>query len=358
MYTVILSFITAFVVTYVAIPSIIHIARVKKLTDEPGSRRSHSHSTPSLGGIGIFAAVIFSVVMWTPFRVFGDLQYILCSMIILFLVGAKDDILPMNPRKKFLSQLIAAGILVLLADVQIPSFFGAFGLDDIPLWFNYIISIFTILVIINAFNLIDGIDTLSSSITILICAFFGSWFLAIGRIELAILAFTMVGSLVAFLKFNWTPARIFMGDTGSMLCGMVVATLAIEFIKIHALDVNLGVYRFHSVPAVTIGILVIPLFDTLRVFIMRALKGRSPFYPDRSHIHHLLIDAGLSHVKASMFLVFINIFFIVLVYFLQDIGTLNLTFVLLAIAVIGTLILEKIVKGKRVKVQEMEKSKL
>jgi len=132
--------------------------------DEPDDRRSHNVSTPSLGGIGIFAGTLFSIILWTPFNYFGDLQYILCAFIIIFLIGAKDDIDPISPSKKFLGELFAAGILVFRANVRLTSLYGFFGIYEIPELASILLSIFTIIVIINAFNLIDGINGLSGSL--------------------------------------------------------------------------------------------------------------------------------------------------------------------------------------------------
>lgn len=205
MYNIILAYITAFLLTFMAIPSIISVAIKKHLMDEPGERRAHSVSTPSLGGIGIFAGTIFSIILWTPFVHFGDLQYILCSFIIIFLIGAKDDIDPISPMKKFGGQILAACIIVFLAKVKLSSLYGIFGFTEIPEWFSILLSIFTIIVIINAFNLIDGINGLSGSIGTLISVTLGTWFFLVDRIELAIVAFSLAGSTVAFLKFNTTP---------------------------------------------------------------------------------------------------------------------------------------------------------
>ena len=175
MFDVILSFVTAFTLTYFAIPSIIHIARVKNLCDEPDERRSHTVTTPSLGGIGIFAGLIFSVILWTPFEVFGNLQYILCSFLLIFLMGAKDDIIPISPYKKLLGEVLAASILVFKSNIRLTSMYGILGFQEMPYWFSVLVTIFTILVIINAFNLIDGINGLAGSISIVIAATIGGW---------------------------------------------------------------------------------------------------------------------------------------------------------------------------------------
>ncbi len=346
MYSVILSFITAFLLTLVAIPSIISVAHKKKLFDEPGDRRSHTVSTPSLGGIGIFAGVIFSIILWTPFDVFGDLQYILCSFIIIFLIGAKDDIDPISPRVKLLGQVLAAFILVFKANVKLTSLYGILGIYQISDPFSMLLSMFTILVIINAFNLIDGINGLSASISALTSITLGYWFLMVDSVELAIVAFALAGSVIAFLKFNITPAKIFMGDTGSLLCGLVASILAIKFIELHKELPSDSIYAFKAAPAVAFGIMILPLYDTLRVFVMRSIKGKSPLDPDRSHIHHLLIDAGLSHMQATYVLIFVNLLFIFIVVSFQGIGNLNLLILILLIATLLTAMLYLIVRNK------------
>jgi len=346
MYSIILAFITAFLLTYLAIPSIISIAKKKNLYDEPGLRKSHNVSTPSLGGIGIFAGTIFSIILWTPFNFFGDLQYILCAFIIIFLIGAKDDIDPISPTKKFIGELFAAGILVFKANVRLTSLYGIFGIYEIPAWASVILSMFTILVIINSFNLIDGINGLSASIGSLISITFGIWFLMIDRIEIAIVAFATAGSTIAFLKYNVTPARIFMGDTGSLLLGTVCSILAILFIELHNVVID-SPYAFKAAPSVAFGILILPLFDTLRVFLTRIGQGRSPFQADRQHIHHLLVDAGLTHMQATSMLVFISLFFIFIVVKLQNIGTLNLLLLILSIATLLSIFLMFIVRHKK-----------
>jgi UDP-GlcNAc:undecaprenyl-phosphate/decaprenyl-phosphate GlcNAc-1-phosphate transferase len=346
MIVIILAFITSFALTYIAIPSIIHLAEKKNLVDEPGDRRSHSVRTPSLGGIGIFAGMIFSIIMWTPFNYFGDLQYILCAFIIIFLIGARDDIDPISPYKKLLGEILAATILVFKANVKLTSLYGIFGIYDLPVAVSILLSIFTIIVIINAFNLIDGINGLSGSVALLIAVVLGTWFFKIQRLEIAILAFALSGSIVAFLNFNVTPARIFMGDTGSLLLGLVCSILAILFIELHK-DLPNSPFKFESAPSLVVATLILPLFDTLRVFTLRILDKKSPFFPDRRHIHHLLIDSGLPHMKATGVLIIVNILFILLAVSLQKVGNLYLLIIIFIVAMGMTYLLEKYSKSKQ-----------
>lgn len=346
MYDIILAFITSFALTYLAMPSIIDIAVKKNLMDEPGLRSSHKVKTPSLGGIGIFAGTVFSISLWTPFQYFGDLQYILCAFIIIFLIGAKDDIIPISPMKKFWGQIFAACILVFRANVKLTSLYGFFGIYELPELVSVVLSVFTILVIINSFNLIDGINGLSASIGILITTVLGGWFLLVGGIELAIVSFALCGALVAFLRFNVTPAKIFMGDTGALFLGLVCAILAIEFIELHN-QITDSPYTFKSAPSVAIGILILPLFDTLRVFTLRLVEGKSPFHPDRKHIHHILIDLGFTHMQATGVLLLVSIFFIVLSYIFRDIGNLKLLTIILIIATVLSIYIGALAEKKK-----------
>lgn len=326
---IILSFLTAFTLTYFAIPPIIRIAKQKHLFDVPGERSSHTVKTPALGGIGIFAGAIFSIVLWTPFEQFGNLQYILCGFIILFLIGVKDDLSPMSPRHKMIGQILAAAILVIKSDIHLSGFYGLFGLhDELHELFYLFFSMFTILVIINAFNLIDGINGLAGSVGALISGVLGCWFFWAGKMELAIVAFTMVGSIIAFLKYNYTPAKIFMGDTGSLIVGMGCAVLILEFMHMNYSMSDTDPRKFYDVPAVAVGIMIIPLFDTIRVFTTRIYRGHSPFKPDRRHIHHLLIDYGFTHMQATGTLVAVNILYILFVFSFHNVISLHLMMLL------------------------------
>ena len=331
MYNIILGYITAFTLTFFAIPSIIKIAKAKHLYDEPGERRVHKENTPSLGGIAIFAGLIFSIVLWTPFKEFSALQYIICAFLIIFLIGAKDDIIPLDPSKKLIGQLMAAMILIFKSDIRLTSFYGMFGIYEISDWLSIVLTIFTFIVIMNSLNLIDGINGLAGSISLIVCLVFGTWFFLIDRIELAIVAYATAGAVTAFLRYNLATAQIFMGDTGSLLLGLVGAILAIEFIEAN-LTLEQQPYAIHAAPAVAFGVLIIPLFDTLRVFTTRMLRGRSPFRADRNHIHHLLLDMGFSHSSATACLAIVNILMVVLVFELGYWPTLHLFLLILGIA--------------------------
>ena len=350
-YSSVLAFVTAFAITYYVMPSVIKIARLKGLTDEPGERRSHTQSTPSLGGVGIFSGVLFSIIAWTPHMYFAGLQYVLCACVVVFLIGAKDDILPSRPWTKMLGQLFAAAILVIAAGVQIPSLFGIGGIHALPYWVSVGLTIFTIIVIVNAFNLIDGVNGLTGTITIVSALALGSWFYLVGHPEYTLLAAALIGSTFAFLKYNWTPARIFMGDTGSLLLGLLMSVLTIRFLQFHIEMLEAGQtdnpYFFPAAPAAAIGFLIVPLFDTFRVFVTRASRGRSPFSADRGHIHHLLTDVGCSHGQTALLLGGVTVAFIALVVSLQWLGNLALVALVALLAILGTASLQLQLKRRK-----------
>ncbi len=353
MYEILLSFITAFIPSYFIIPAVVKVAHAKHLMDEPGERRSHTVKTPSLGGVAIFAGFVFSVIFWTPFNIFGELQYTLCAFIIIFLFGVKDDILPMTAYTKLMGELMAAGIVTLKSGVRITNVHGFFGFTTIPEWLGFLLTIFTIIVIINAFNLIDGINGLSGSVTGVIALTLGIWFYLIDKVGLAIMAFALAGAVAAFLRYNFTPAKIFMGDTGALLLGLVCSILVIKFIEINLL-IKGQPYAIEAGPAVAIGILILPLFDTARVFAIRIANGRSPFSPDRLHLHHLLIDFGFSHMKATSVLVATTIGFIIFVFKFQNIGTFKLLFLVIGLAMGLSYFLQKIVQKKKLSLEKLQ----
>ena len=267
MLSVIGALITSFVITFSVVPSVIKIAYIKNLFDAPGDRKIHQRKIPSLGGLAIFAGSFFSITFFSNQTEILELQYIISALILMFFVGIKDDIVPLVPYKKFIGQFLSAIIIIHYADIRMTSMFGLFGIYDVPLEFSYILSLVSIIGIINAFNLIDGINGLASMIGILVCTVFCVWFSLVGFGQYAILSASLGGALLAFFWYNKTPSRIFMGDTGSLILGLISAILTVKFIEINR---NLSSpYAISSAPAVAFGILIYPLFDTLRVIILR-----------------------------------------------------------------------------------------
>ncbi len=327
---ILLSAALAFLITFFAIPVIIQVAKDKKLFDEPDERKVHKVVIPTLGGLGIFAGFIIGMLMGVPSNLANEIQYFAAASIVVFFLGMKDDILILSASKKFIGQLLAAGILIKFAGVQITNMHGFLGIYELPHIASIVISIFAIVVITNSFNLIDGVDGLAGSLGFLTSIIFGTYFYTIGQLTYAVMAFALAGSLISFLIYNFSPAKIFMGDTGSLLLGLINSILVIKFIKIAGTsEVSIPL---EASPAIGFAILMLPLFDTLRVFGLRLLDRRSPFSPDRNHIHHFLLDLGLSHRQITLTLVFTNMLFIALAFTLRNLGPTIVLGILLALA--------------------------
>jgi len=312
---IIFSLITAFVITYVAIPKVIFFAEKLRLLDEAGIRASHKGSTPIFGGIAIFSGIIFSLLFWADIE---NIQYLLVSILIVFFVGVIDDLLVLSPFKKIVGQVIATSIIIFLGDLKIDNMHGVLGIYDLPIWIGVLFTIFVVIVITNAFNLIDGVDGLAAGVGVISSFSFGIIAVLMEQSEMAIISFTLVGALLGFLKYNLYPAKIFMGDTGSLVVGMILSILAINSIRYGL--VTESIKLINKGPLLAIVLLAIPLFDSLRVFVVRIFKGKHPLSPGREHIHHTLLDLGFGHKKTSFILYFSSISIIVFSYFLLDVN--------------------------------------
>ncbi len=316
---ILLSASLAFIITFFSIPVIIQVAKSKKLFDEPDERKVHKTVIPTLGGLGIFAGFILATLMGVPSGSSAELQYIAAACIVIFFLGIKDDIMVLSASKKFAGQLIAAVILIKFAGIQITNMYGFMGIHELPPVASVVFTMLTIVVITNSFNLIDGVDGLAGSLGLLTSLVFGAYFAFNGNITYAVISLSLAGSIAGFLIYNFSPAKIFMGDTGSLLLGLINSVLGIKFISIAGNPVS--PLHLDAAPAIGFAILMIPLFDTLRVFTLRILNRRSPFSPDRNHVHHFLLDLGFSHKMVTLTCVSVNIAFIAAAYFMRHLQT-------------------------------------
>lgn len=301
-------FVVSLLISALSIPAIIRVANLKNLTDDPDDgRKQHKVNTPTLGGVAIFAGALVAFSALYDLHGFNDLRFITPALVILFFAGIKDDLLVLAPDKKLMIQIGCAALITYLGNLRITSLWGIMGLQEIPFWPGVLITVFLIIALINAFNLIDGINGLAGTLGLLASLCFGFWFAFNGFGSLTILSFSLAGALVGFLIFNYNRAKIFMGDTGSMAVGFIIAIIAIRFIEANRLQLDTLAYPIINAPAVAFAILSIPLFDMIRVFVLRLSKKRSPFSADRNHIHHYFVDSGFSHAKSTGILFWVNV---------------------------------------------------
>jgi UDP-GlcNAc:undecaprenyl-phosphate/decaprenyl-phosphate GlcNAc-1-phosphate transferase len=308
-------------VTWRSIPVIINICNLKGLMVDPIKRSSHETPTPTFGGVAIFAGTMIGYMIWN----FGDegflLHKVFLGLVVLFFLGIKDDLFALDAFKKLASQVLVAVLVVVGSDLRITSFFGIFGIQELPYLVSTLFTIFLFVALINSFNLIDGIDGLSGGIGMISSGGFGLWFAMNQQWSLACLGFSLSASLLGFLRYNFSSTnKIFMGDTGSLIVGYLISVLAIQFVQFNVFNNNPNsVYR--NAPVIAIILLFVPIFDTIRVFGLRIIKGKSPFNADRLHLHHLLVDNGLSHIAASVILIFSTLALTSLTYFLRKFFT-------------------------------------
>ncbi|WP_338732847.1 glycosyltransferase family 4 protein [Mangrovimonas cancribranchiae] len=334
-----------FLVAYNAYPSVLFVAREKHLMDEPESRSAHKERTPTLGGIGIFISIMVVLTLVGAFLNTKVLLLVMGSITILFFIGLKDDLAGTSPGKKLFGQLLAATLLLVFTNTRIVGFSGILEVSVLPYGLSLVFTLFVYIIIVNAYNLIDGIDGLAGSIACLVSMVYGILFLMANQLSLAILAMALVGSILAFLRCNFSKKhKIFMGDTGSMVVGFLLAFFTVSFINIVQTAPSSPYYK--DAPVVAIALLFYPLLDTLRVFALRVFKYKvSPFKADRNHIHHHIINLGYSHLQATIWIVAINALIIVITFKLLP---LNLNTQILCLVGYGALLygLPFVIKAK------------
>jgi len=305
----ILIFFVSFFVVFVCTPSLIKVSLMKNLTDEPGDlRKVHSKHIPTLGGLIIFAGTLFSLTLLLPTlattipaaaRVASsDIYYLIAALLIVFFIGIKDDIVGTAPIYKLLGHILVGMILVLMGNIRITDFRGLFGIHEIPYWASTFLSVFTFVAVVNAFNFIDGLDGLAGGIGFIGAAGFGIWFTLCGSPALAAVSFALAGALAGFLIYNFSPAKIFMGDSGSLFIGLILCTLGVKLIELDSAAIPSYLINV-SRPLIVMALFAYPLMDMLRIVILRVIRGSSPLSADRNHIHHVLLDIHLGHGKSS-----------------------------------------------------------
>lgn len=295
----------SFLLSYLSLPLVIYISVVKNLTVSPNSRSSHLKNTPHLGGLSIALSMFFVCSLVSSLVLSFDqlkvLMAICTSLVVLFFIGLKDDIVGISPSKKILAEIFSAFLFISLTDIRIDSFYGILFIHEIPILVSYVFTIFVFVIIINSYNLIDGIDGLAGSFAVIISSFFSYYFYKNGAYLSLMLSVSLIGSLLAFLRFNLSSGKqkIFMGDVGSLIVGFILAIMSVMFLSTDFLTSA----QINNTPVFVLALFAFPFFDTLRVFAMRLRSGKSPFSADKNHLHHQLLKFGYSHIQSSLIII-------------------------------------------------------
>lgn len=324
----------AFFLSVAGIPSIIQTAIKYRLFDHSDShRKSHRINISRLGGVAIFCSFTITILLFATTVSYQQANFLITSCIILFGLGLKDDLYGVSPGTKFLLQLVVSLILVVLGGFRLSSLYGVFFLWEVNVLWGSLFSIVVIIFVNNAFNLIDGVDGLAGTLGAIATLSFGVFFALAEALPYAFIAFAMFGAICGFLVFNYTPAKIFMGDTGALIIGLVSVVLAIKFIELNKVGSFPPPY-FYSAPSIAVAVLLIPIFDSLRIFFIRILHRQSPFKGDRNHIHHRLQRLGFNTYQIVITLGVFNILMIFFAVAMQNLGNFFLITLLIGACVI------------------------
>jgi len=307
----------SFFFTFISLPIIINVFNSIDLLDIPNRRKVHTVGTPSMGGLAIFMSLFVTLLFVFPVAFLANVKFTLAGLVIIFILGIRDDISSLDAKQKVIVQILAAVIVVQYSDVYLKDLQGFIGIFQLNQWLGKGLTVFIIIALTNSFNLIDGIDGLAGGIALLALLFLGINFFYSGDAAFSLIAISVASGLIAFLYFNWYPSKIFMGDTGSMSLGFLLSILITGFINrsepIFADDVSAPI-------AISISMLIVPIYDTLRVFTKRLIAGKSPFKPDKNHIHHALLKLGFTHGQAASILLSTTFFMIATAMLFQDLG--------------------------------------
>jgi len=309
-----LSATTAFFFGFLVTPIVIFLFKKNNIFEATGGRKIHTEMVPSMGGISIILAIFIGLTTWLSLDQLAYVRYLLIALALMFTLGLRDDLVELTALQKLAGQCVAAFLVVVIADIRLSGFYGFFEIYEIHIGLSYLISFLTIIVLTNAFNLIDGLDGLAGTISIITLSFLGWWFIGSGFFPYGIIALTAVGAIVSFMLYNWHPAKIFMGDTGSLSIGFLISVLLILFIDYNGTMFPMQGFKFNAPIATGVALFIIPIYDTARVFIKRTRNGRSPLAPDKSHVHHFLLRIGFSHDKVVYILGAVKLIFIALVF--------------------------------------------
>ena len=299
----ILPFVVAAMAVFVVHPSLVKIAHMKSIVDNPDARKLNKVPVPVLGGVAVFFGIMFSLSIAGYYIEGMNIQFeLIIAMMIMLYTGVGDDILQFSPRLRFALQIFVVCLMMFLCGIYIDDFHGLWGVGELPWYVAVALTIFSCVGIINSINLIDGVDGLCSGYGVFASMMFAVCFMLMGDVSYAVLAFAVAGAIFPFMLHNMfgEKYKMFLGDGGSLVLGFICSLYVMRIIQ-SGDDVVSG-----STISFTLAVLSIPVFDTVRVMVARIINHRSPFSPDKTHLHHMFISLGYSHVITAINIIMLN----------------------------------------------------
>ena len=330
-----ITFMVAFVAVCWIHPLLVRMALLKNLVDNPNSRKLQRVPVPVLGGIAVFLGVFLGIGCLCPYYDCHRLFLFFTLMTLMLYIGTLDDVMGLSPRFRFLVEILGILLLIFVGHYTIDHFHGLWGIQQIPLWAGVLLTVFASVGIINAINLIDGVNGLSSGYCVMSSFIFACYFYHTGDLTMTALAVACIGALIPFFMHNvfGKTSRMFIGDGGTLLMGLVMSVFVIHVLNSVPSALWTTPQRMGLIPF-TLSVLSIPVFDTLRVMSWRMAKKCSPFKPDKTHLHHLFIDVGFSHAGTTFCILSLNAL-IVLVWWLLYACGVSIEIQLYAVVLMG-----------------------
>ncbi len=307
----------SFILTIVLLPILIKFAAANKLFVPESYRKIHHSKVSSLGGLAIFVSSTLSFILFSDLVNYPDYRMIISSAFLLFIIGLRDDLFEMTPINKLFGQFISVVIVVIFAGVRI-NFLCHHISGDLGIYLDIVATIVIIIGIINAYNMVDGVDMLAALVGIIILSFLGIWFYIVHQYDYSLALLSISSALFAFVIYNYSPAKIFMGDTGTMTIGLIMSVSLIQFDKINMMIDSY--YKVNSAPAIAFALISLIVVDMIRVSVFRLFRGKSPFMADKSHIHHLLLSLGWNSKEISIVIALVIVFQIVVSLIIDKLG--------------------------------------
>lgn len=305
---VLTAFVVALLVTALLHPGVVRFALKRNIVDNPNVRKLQRDPVPVMGGVAVFFGLVSGLCVSGIFFNINELLPVIVAMSVMLCVGVMDDVSELSPWLRFAIEIAVVLMLIFTTDLSLNSLHGLWGFYDLPLWFSVLLTVFAVVGMINAINLIDGVDGLSSGFCMIASIAFGALFAMTNRPIMLLLAAITVGALMPFFFHNvfGKRSKMFIGDGGTLMMGVVMSTYVVSIIAVRgealeAMPQGIGLVAF------TMAIMAVPVFDTLRVMTMRILRGISPFHPDKTHLHHLFIDLGFSHIATTLSVLSLNL---------------------------------------------------